>query len=52
MAETNKKITDGEQEIELLQRVLTKAKIAKKKHRVASLEKERDNLIKKTKLQF
>ena len=47
MAETNKKITDGEREIELLQSVPTKTKIAKKKQGIASLEKERDNLIKK-----
>ena len=30
LAETNKKITDGEQEIELLQSIPTKTKIAKK----------------------
>ena len=47
MAETNKKITDGEREIELLQSVPTKTKIAKKKQGIASLEKERGNLIKK-----
>ena len=47
LAETNKKIADGKQEIELLQSVLSKTKIAKKKQRVASLEKERDNLTKK-----
>ena len=47
LAETNKKITDGEREIELLQSVPTKTKIAKKKQGIASLEKERDNLIKK-----
>ena len=40
LAETNKKITDGEGEIELLQSVLTKTKIAKEKQRIASLEKE------------
>ena len=47
LAETNKKITDGEREIELLQSVLTKTKIANKKQRIASLEKERGNLMKK-----
>ena len=47
LAETNKKITCGEREVELLQSVLTKTKIAKKKQRIASLEKERYNLIKK-----
>ena len=52
LAETNKKIIDGEQKIELLQSVLTKTKYAKKKQRIASLKKERHNLIKKTKLQF
>ena len=35
LAETNKKITDGEREIELLQSVLLpKTKIAKKKQRI------------------
>ena len=34
LAETNKKITDGEREIELLQSVLPKTKIAKKKQRI------------------
>ena len=52
MAERNKKITDGEREIELLQSVLTKTTIAKKKQRIASLEKERDNLIKKQNYNF
>ena len=52
MAETNKKITDGEREIELLQSVLTKTKIANKKQRIASLEKERGNLIKKQNYNF
>ena len=52
MAETNKKITDGEREIELLQSVLTKIKIAKKKQRIASLEKESDNIIKKQNYNF
>ena len=52
LTEANKKITDGEQEIELLQSVLTKTKIAKKKQRIASLEKERDNLIKKQNYNF
>ena len=52
LAETNKKITDGEREIELLQSVLTKTTIAKKKQRIASLEKERDNLIKKQNYNF
>ena len=52
MAETNKKITDGEWEIELLQSVLTKTKIAKKKQRIASLEKERGNLIQKQNYNF
>ena len=53
MAQTNKKITDGEREIELLQCVLTKTKIAKKKQRMRlSLEKERDNLIKKQNYNF
>ena len=52
LAETNKKIIDGEQKIELLQSVLTKTKYAKKKQRIASLKKERDNLIERTKLQF
>ena len=47
LAETNKKITDQEREIELLQSVLTKTKITKKNQRIASLEKERHNLIKK-----
>ena len=40
LAETNKKVTDAEREIELLQSVLTKIKIAKKKQRIASLEKK------------
>ena len=35
-----KKISVGEREIELLQSILTKTKIAKKKERVASLEKD------------
>ena len=52
LAETNKKITDGEREIELLQSVLTKIKIAKKKQRIASLEKESDNIIKKQNYNF
>ena len=52
LAETNKKITDGEREIELLQSVLTKTKIANKKQRIASLEKERGNLIKKQNYNF
>ena len=52
MDETNKKIIDGEPELELLQSVLTKTKIAKKKQRIASLEKERDNLIKKQNYNF
>ena len=47
LAETNKKIADEEQEIELLQSVSTKTKIAKKKQGIASLKKERENLIKK-----
>ena len=47
LAETNKKIADGEGEIELLQSVLTKTKIAKKKQRIASLEKERQSFKKK-----
>ena len=46
LAETNKKITEWEREIELLQSVLTKTKIANKVQRIVSLEKERDNLIK------
>ena len=52
MAETNKKITDREQEIKLLQSTLTKTKIAKKKQRKASLEKGRYNLIKKQNYNF
>ena len=52
LAETNKKISDGEWEIELLQSVLTKTKIAKKKQRIASLEKERGNLIQKQNYNF
>ena len=52
LAATNKKITDGEREIELLKSVLTKAKIAKEKQRTASLEKERVNLIKKQNYNF
>ena len=52
MAETNKKITDRERETELLKSILTKTKITKKNHRIASLEKERHNLIKKTNSQF
>ena len=51
LAETKKKITDGDQEIELLQSILTKTKIAKKEARIASLEK-RDNLIKKQNYNF
>ena len=47
LAETNKKIAHGEGEIELLQSVLTKTKIAKKKQRIASLEKERQSSKKK-----
>ena len=50
LAETNKKIIDGEQKIELLQSVLTKTKYAKKKQRIASVKKERHNLIKKNKI--
>ena len=52
MAATNKKITDGERDIELLKSVLTKTKIAKEKQRTASLEKERVNLIKKQNYNF
>ena len=52
LAATNKKITDGEREIELLKSVLTKTKIAKEKQRTASLEKERVNLIKKQNYNF
>ena len=52
MTETNKKVTDGKREIELLQSVLTSTKIAKKKQRIASMEKERDNLIKKQNYNF
>ena len=52
MAETNKKITDGELEIELLKSVIAKTKIAKKKQRTVSLEKERDNLIKNQNYSF
>ena len=52
LAATNKKITDGERDIELLKSVLTKTKIAKEKQRTASLEKERVNLIKKQNYNF
>ena len=52
LAATNKKITGGEREIELLKSVLTKTKIAKEKQRTASLEKERVNLIKKQNYNF
>ena len=52
LAATNKKITGGERDIELLKSVLTKTKIAKEKQRTASLEKERVNLIKKQNYNF
>ena len=51
LAETNKKITDGDQEIELLQSVLTKTKIAKKEAKNSLTGKKRKS-YKKTKLQF
>ena len=51
LAETNKKITDGDQEIELLQSILTKTKIAKKEAKNSLTGKKRQS-YKKTKLQF
>ena len=52
LSETNKKITNGKREIELLQSILTKTKIEKKKQKIGSLEKERDNFIKKQNYNF
>ena len=52
LSQTNKKISVGEREIELLQSILRKTKIAKKKERIASLEKDWDNFIKKQNYNF
>ena len=52
MSETNKKITNGKRETELLQSILTKIKIEKKKQKIGSLEKERDSFIKKQNYNF
>ena len=45
LAQTNKKITDGEREIELLQSVLTKTKIAKKSKEWGYHWKEKETIL-------
>ena len=52
LAETNKKITDGEREIELLQSVLIKSKIAKKEAKNILTGKRKRQSYKKTKFKF